>query len=237
VKTLTIGVGVLMVAALLAIAGIWLGTNWIQRWWPGRGLACNPGIGQQWYGAMGPGMMGSWTDSSAAPEAGGPASLELAKAAFQDYVDRLGYTGLEVTEVMEFGLNDYAIVAEKDTGIGAMELLMDKSNGAISPEPGPNMMWNARYSPMGSRGGMMGGYINDKMTLSPQEAQAAAQRWLDSNLPGRTAGDADAFYGYYTFHFLKDGQVEGMLSVRGSTGAVWYHSWHGDFVAMIGDDD
>ena len=44
------------------------------------------------------------------------------------------------------------------------------------------------------------------------------------------AGQADTFYGYYTLHFLQDGEIEGMLSVHGSTGDVWYHSWHGDFV-------
>jgi hypothetical protein len=27
------------------------------------------------------------------------------------------------------------------------------------------------------------------------------------------------------------------LSVHGSTGDVWYHSWHGDFVAMAEDHD
>jgi hypothetical protein len=197
------------------------------------------------YGMMGPGMMdygpgygtmGPWNGTYRAPAQGDADSLDEAVTAIQEYVERLGYTGLEVTEVMEFGRNYYAIVAEEDTGIGAMELLLDKNSGAVGPEPGPNMMWNANYSPMGRSGGMMGmmgSYASDEMTLSPQEAQEVAQRWLDANLPGRTAGDADAFYGYYTLHFLKDGQIDGMLSVHGSSGDVWYHSWHGDFVSMV----
>ena len=45
-------------------------------------------------------------------------------------------------------------------------------------------------------------------------------------------GTPDPFYGYYTLHFLKDGRIEGMLSVHGNTGQVWYHSWQGDFVRM-----
>lgn len=83
-------------------------------------------------------------------------------------------------------------------------------------------------------GGMMGDYgnISGETTISPSEAEAIAQRWLDANMPGRTAGEPDAFYGYYTLHFLKDGEIEGMLSVHGSSGAVWYHSWHGEFIAM-----
>ena len=49
---------------------------------------------------------------------------------------------------------------------------------------------------------------------------------------GRTAGEADESYGYYTLHFPDDGQTEGMLSVHGISGEVWCHSWHGDFVSM-----
>jgi hypothetical protein len=189
-----------------------------------------PGYGSG-YGMMGP-MMGSWNGPYSAPDQGNTTSLDEATAAFQAYVDRLGYTGLQVTEVMEFQYNYYAIVAEKDTGIGAMELLLGKSTGVVRPEPGPNMMWNANYSPMGRYGGMMGSYASGEMTVTHQDAEAIGQRWLDANMPGTTAGEADPFYGYYTLHFLKDGQVVGMLSVQASTGQVWYHSWHGDFVAM-----
>ena len=73
--------------------------------------------------------------------------------------------------------------------------------------------------------------------LLPDEAQDIAQRWLDANLPGRAAGNPDAFYGYYTLHFLKEGKVEGMLSVHGSTGEIWHHSWHGGFVQMTEHGD
>jgi hypothetical protein len=47
----------------------------------------------------------------------------------------------------------------------------------------------------------------------------------------KVADDADAFYGYYTIDVLRDGKTIGMLSVNGTTGAVWYHTWHGAFVA------
>ena len=203
------------------------------------------------YDMMGSGMMGvnwvwdgmpfgsaqdmPWGGAYTTPGEGEITSLEDAKTTIHNYVERLGYAGLEVTEVMEFERNYYAIVAEKETGIGAMEVLVDKSSGSVGPEPGPNMMWNAEYGMMG-RGsgmmGMMGGYATDEMTLSPEEAQDVAQRWLDANLPGRTVDKADPFYGYYTLHFLNDGEIEGMLSVHGSSGNVWYHNWHGDFVSM-----
>ena len=59
-----------------------------------------------------------------------------------------------------------------------------------------------------------------------------SQQYLDINLPGLTVAEADTFYGYYTLHTLKNGQFEGMLSVNGYTGAIWYHTWHGPFLAM-----
>jgi hypothetical protein len=72
-----------------------------------------------------------------------------------------------------------------------------------------------------------------EMTVSPEEAVQAAQSYLDQIQSGLTADDhADPFYGYYTLHTLRDGQVVGMLSVNGYTSQVWYHTWHGDFVGM-----
>ena len=75
----------------------------------------------------------------------------------------------------------------------------------------------------------MGSSVRNAVTN--QEALELAQRWLDANRPGVTTEDhADPFYGYYTVHTMKDGQVEGMLSIHGPTGQVWYHTWHGAFV-------
>jgi hypothetical protein len=220
-KTFAIVLGTIALAVVLVIVGVWLGVAWTQGRWG--------------YGMMGSGCGNMpWGEGYVAPGNSDVASLEGVQEAIERYVDRLGYTDLHMTEVMEFERNYYAIVAEEETGIGAMELLVDKRNGAVGPEPGPNMMWNAKYGMMGrgSMMGMMGGYSDGEMVLSPEEAQDVVQRWLDVNLPGRTAGEPDPFYGYYTLHFLNDGEIEGMLSVHGSSGDVWYHSWHGDFIAM-----
>jgi hypothetical protein len=68
-------------------------------------------------------------------------------------------------------------------------------------------------------------------SVTPAQARQNAQQYLDAYLPGtKVAEDADAFYGYYTIHVLRDGKEIGMLSVNGYTGAVWYHTWHGTFV-------
>jgi len=166
---------------------------------------------------------------------------------------------LALGEVMEFSNGFYAQAVEKETGSGAFEILIDPLTGAVYPEPGPNMMWNTRYGHMGGWGGMtlapalpggrsagVGGWwgygsqspATGEMTVGPEAAVQAAQAYLDRIQPGLTANNhADTFYGYYTLHVLRDGQVVGMLSVNGVTGQVWYHTWHGDFIGMTGGDE
>ena len=156
-------------------------------------------------------------------------TLDAAQQDVQAYVDRIGNSDLTIDEVMEFQSNFYAIVKEKSTGIGAFEVLIDKWTGAVTPEPGPNMMWNTKYGM--PAGGMMGGFgSSGAMSVSSEQAQKIAQQWLDANLAGTTANTPDRFHGFYTVDFDKGGQLAGMLSVNGSTGAVWYHSWHGGFI-------
>ena len=239
---LRIGLGIAIVVALVLVG---LAAGW-ALW--GRGLWTG------WGYRMGPGMMGRWDESAApctasagwecaddpgrydeAPVSSSALTIEDARAAVARYIDSQGYSGLEIAEVMEFEHNFYAIIEETDTGIGAMELLVDKWTGEVGPEIGPNMMWNTKYG-MHGRGGMMG-RTGEADTLTPDEALDIAQRWLDANRPGVTTEEhADPFYGYYTIHTLKGGEIEGMLSVHGSTGQVWYHTWHGAFVQMIEEE-
>ncbi len=162
-----------------------------------------------------------------------PQSLTLGQAqtTFESYLASIGYGNLRVVEVMEFDLNYYAIAQESDTHIGALELLLDKSSGVVSPEIGPDMMWNAKFGMRGP-GGMMGVAQQGDNTISAADALTIAQQWLDAHHPGETVEDADPFYGYYTIHTESGGEIAGMLSVHGTTGQVWYHTWHGDFIQM-----
>ena len=81
--------------------------------------------------------------------------------------------------------------------------------------------------------GGWGGRQNAVMFVTPERVRRSAQGWLDKFLPGTSAAEqSDAFYGYYTIHVMKGGQVYGMLSVNGYNGDVWYHTWHGDFIGM-----
>ena len=158
-------------------------------------------------------------------------SMDKAQQSVQSFIDRTGDKDLTIDELMEFDQNFYALIKEKSTGIGAFELLVNKTTGTVGYEPGPDMMWNAKYGMMRGFGGMMGsGSPSAAMTVTPDGAAQIAQGWLDQRGGGYSAGTPDAFYGYYTFHFLKDGRIAGMLSVNGASGQVWFHSWHGNFI-------
>ncbi len=185
------------------------------------------------YGMMGGGGMmgGRGYGYGYAPNVT-PLSLDQAATRAQQYVVSLNNADLAVAEVMEFSNNLYARVIEKSTGVNAFEILIDRYSSTVSPEPGPNMMWNAKYSPM-SR--MMGGWFGTpsaQNTVTAVQAKDKAQQYLDKYVNGaKVADDANAFYGYYTIDVTREGKTFGMLSVNGTTGAVWYHSWHGTFVS------
>jgi hypothetical protein len=206
-----------------------------------------------WHGPMRQGFQpGGNQDPARGRPAADVGSIADAREAAEEALQGYGNPDLEVAEVMEFANNYYAEVREKDTGIGAMELLVDKTTGQVYPEPGPNMMWNTKYGMMSGRGnmgpmmgsggrGMMGGQsfqqdpgsdTETEMAVSPERAVEIANDYLGRVSPGTEAAEAERFYGYYTLHTEKDGEITGMLSVNGYSGEVWYHSWHGPFVAM-----
>jgi hypothetical protein len=207
---LIIGVGAIGAALLLGVAGI--ATGRIAGWSMGV-----PG-----------GMMGR-VFSSGANDIGMDRAVKLAQNTAASYSGG----SLTADEVIEFSSNYYASIREKDSGIGAFEILIDRTTGSVIREPGPDMMWNAKYSAM--RGGMMGSFGaagSGPMTVTTQQAQDIAQRWLDENRAGAGAKAPDSFYGFYTVDFERTGQLVGMLSVNGYTGQVWYHSWHGTFIQL-----
>jgi hypothetical protein len=194
------------------------------------------------------GMMGGWSVQGL-PSQSKTIDLDGAQQAVETYLASANNPDLTLDEIMEFQYNFYAIVKEKSTGIGAFELLVDKSNGNVYPEMGPNMMWNTKYGMMSGYGGrgMMGGRSGGMMgrgnranqvnpsnapSVTVQQARTTAQQWLDQNQPGSSTETPDTFYGYYTVHTLANGQPSGMLSVNAYTGQVWYHTWHGDFIQL-----
>jgi hypothetical protein len=166
----------------------------------------------------------------------GPATITIdtAVTVAQRYLASLNNPDLAIDEVEEYTQNFYVLYYEKSTGIGAFEMLIDKYNGNIYSEMGPNMMWNTKYGMMSA--GMMGTYRTTPTAVMPitvDQAKASAQQFLNANLPGTTVGDVTVFYGYYHVDLLLSGNTYGMLSVNGYTGQVWYHNWHGNFVQQV----
>ncbi len=158
------------------------------------------------------------------------------KNRLERYVQNLG-ENYAVSEIMEFKNNFYAVIIEEDTGMGAFELLVNPYTGAITLEPGPNMMWNTKY---GMHFKMMGGLSSQPrdVTIGESEAKEIALRYLMKTFQGTImVEEPTRFYGYYTFDYMINGVIHGMLSVNGFTGEVWYHSWHGEFIQEIEVDE
>ncbi len=158
-------------------------------------------------------------------------SFDDVKIAAEKYLENIRVKNVKIKEIMEFSNNFYIETIEEDTGFGAMELLLDKTNGTIYPEYGPNMMWNQKNG-MHSKFGLNQFDIN--MNISEEKAIEIADSYLAKTNNNEFAGDeVEKFYGYYTIDTVnKDGKVVGMLSVNGFTGQVWYHNWHGTFIEM-----
>lgn len=197
-------------------------------------------------------MMRNFFNSSTDNENSEPIKIEDLNLEVEKYIANYS-DDLVIEDIFIFDNSDYYYsIEEASTGMGAMELLVNPYNKSIYPEFGPNMMWNLKYG-MHSGGGMMGNSymgrgmmgnynsnsnaidnVNIDNTLTSEDALASAVAYLSKYYPDITVGDDYyEFYGYYTFHLVKEEQLFGMLSVNGFTGNVWYHDWHGNLVEVI----
>jgi hypothetical protein len=181
---------------------------------------------------MGPGMRGPYGNSSFS--GGDRLGIEDVEESLEDFIRYNRINGLEIAEIMEFEYNFYAQLSDPDTGVGAMELLIDPYTGYVSAEPGPNMMWNTKYGHMNG----WGRSFSQSMRIKEEDALRLAQESLDYYGRGLKADrHADEFYGYYTLHVLENDKIVGMLSVNGYDGEIWYHNWHGGFLGMTQGHD
>jgi hypothetical protein len=155
------------------------------------------------------------------------------------YVAARKETNLALDEIEEWEFSFYVVVKETDSSNKAFQLVVDKWTGGVMPEPGPNMMWNAKYFGGGiMRGETMAGFSRPGtgMTVTPDAAATAANQFLSQRFaPARrlaVATSPDTFQGFYCFDVndVATGKKYGMLSVNGTTGQVWYHTWHGNYI-------
>jgi hypothetical protein len=221
--------------------------------------AAGPGFGYGMMGSgngpgmmgngNGPGMMGSGSGGMMGGAFGATVQTTVTAtelAAVRDRVEKqlasAGYEGFTVGEIMAFDDNDYLLV-EDASGKPAFELLADPNGRWLMPEP-QSAMWNTSYGMMrgfsGDGYGMMGGYERPSANgsaakpgapVTEAQAKTRADAWLAQHRPGETTADATALPGYFTIDVTKNGAKVGMLSLNRKTGAVWYHTWHGSFLA------
>jgi hypothetical protein len=187
-----------------------LGANGMMGW----------GSGPAMMGGGGTGMMGTvWL-------AGNGNAVTSIAAARDRSAAAASRAGLHPGEVIWFD-NGFYVELKNAAGDSATEVIVDPSGGAVFTEPGPAMMWNTGY---GVRGAVTG--RNPAPAISAQQAQQIATHWVNANLSGRVVLPPDSYPGYYTSETAtSDGTINGMLSVNATTGQVWYHSWHGKFIA------
>jgi hypothetical protein len=235
---------VVLVAALAAIGGsiAWAGTH--------NG---NAGFGTMRFGS---GMMGYSTTGSGEPVRDLPGAKRQAERFAQRLDLRVGevmrfdnHYYAELTD--KDGHAATEVLVDPDNGTVMLEpgpaMMWNTRYGMMLGDMG--MMGGAqagRYSSGSGPGGMMGtgGMMGDPSWTPPQaggasagavtaaEARTIAERWLRTAYPGVSAGEPESFPGYFTFHTMRSGRIDGMLSVNASTGTVWYHWWHGRFIEM-----
>ena len=192
---------------------------------PGAGMMGGYGQGQgAGAGMMGGSMMGSmgmvWLPGDGVAVSSIPAArARAAKAAAP--------AGLHPGEVVWFD-NGFYVEFKDGAGQPATEVIVDPRTGSVSTEPGPAMMWNTRF---GMRAGS-----SSAGPVTSAKAREVATAWLAANQTGNQGGTTirslDAYPGYFTIDLQRNGAVSGMMSVNSSTGAVWYHAWHGAFKAL-----
>ncbi len=222
-RPLLIGALVASVITLVASAAVAVGTLDAPSPWPSmmggsNGSMMGGSNGSMMGGSNGSMMGGSvWLTGDGVAVSAIPAARARAASAGKA-------AGLHPGEVMQFS-NGFYVELKDGAGKPATEVIVDPRTGSVSTEPGPAMMWNTRFPMMGAAGGGAG-------SVDATKARTIATSWLAANQRGTAIGSIDAYPGYFTLDLRRNGVVSGMMSVRSTTGAAWYHTWHGTFVAM-----
>ena len=187
----------------------------------GGSMMGEPGMGGSMMGSTG-GMGISWLPGDGVAVSSIPAARARAATAATP-------EGLHPGEVMWFD-NGFYVELKDAAGKPATEVIVDPRTGAVTTEPGPAMMWNTRTGMHQRARGANAGTATSDTTQA--QARSIGTSWLAANKPGTTIGSIAAYPGYFTLDLRRGGVVSGMMSVNSTSGAVWYHTWHGTFIAM-----
>ena len=222
-RPLVVGALVAAVIALIASAAVAAGALGGSSSYPTGGQGQWGGVyGGQGQGMMGGSMMGSMGSMGMEWLPGDGVAVSSIPAARARAAKAAKPAGLQPGEVMWFD-NGFYVELKDGAGAPATEVIVDPRTGTVSTEPGPAMMWNTSF---GMRAGSGGDVVDST------KAREIANSWLAANRAGTTIAGIDAYPGYFTMDLQRNGAVIGMMSVRSVGGAVWYHTWHGAFIAM-----
>jgi len=170
------------------------------------------------------------SDSYKGPEL----TINSIKNSVNNYISESQNTNLSIEKIILFDNHGYAQIIESDTGIGAMEVLIDPPTKRVYPEHGPNITWNLKYG--SSKNLNMFNYdgvsdnLPSSMTISKSHAVEIIKDYLEKYPIAESYNDPTTFYGYYSFILYEKGQVTGVISVNGFSGNTMLHLWHGQYI-------
>jgi hypothetical protein len=196
---------------------------------PGPGPG--PGPGSHMGGGMGSGMMGA--GSMVSDMIGNTISdgfldvlhslttADQARAAMQAFITSSN-SSLKISELWEYGTLYKAELSDTN-GAMAFDLIADKFTGVVMPEMGMSMMLNASYG----KGMYKTSGFGRNLTVTPTQATADAQTFINNNGLEYMLGQPEAYPGYYKFHTTSGGAFGPDIMVDGYNGQIWMNTLYG----------
>jgi hypothetical protein len=143
------------------------------------------------------------------------------------YLAKTRNDDLYIQVIYEYNTHYEVELKEMETHRGAFELLVDKFNGRVFPEPGPNLVWNGKY---GVNANYFG--VQSPMSITVNEALKLVGEFVRRTSPGmRVQGDVSDYYGYYEFHVTMEDTLVLEINVNGFNGQIWVENWHGPLLS------
>jgi hypothetical protein len=131
-------------------------------------------------------------------------------------------SSLLISELWEYG-GFYKAELSDTNGAKAFDLIADKFTGAVMPEMGFSMMFNASYGKQLHRTPR----FRKNLSVSPDEATVIAQTFVLNNGLGYTLGTPEIYPGYYKFHTTHGGLLGMDIMVNGYHGGIWMNTLYG----------
>lgn len=233
-KTRTLVIGILFAVFFTGSAIAQMGRGFIGT---GGGVAGTPGTGPgagytgsgtgYGYGVAGGAMMGNSSTAGYLGTLHPITTAAAAETAFQAFIGAAS-SSFQITEIWEYA-TVYKAELSYTTGAKAFDLIADKFTGTVTQEMGMSMMLNAGYG-----SGLSAPPAGSTLTVTPAQAQAAAQTFINNNRLGYTLQAVETYPGYYRFHTVSASIPAsfGMdIMVNGYNGQIWMHTILGPPIA------